>query len=132
MSEDEGSSAGPSKKRQKRGSIADANKTIRSMSHVEGEPCNCKRLKCFEVITSKERSKLLQDFNLLAAKNKQSAYLSGLINVLPIQNRRPRKSEAESTHLKEYSYSYKVRVMRNDKVCDVVVCHKKLLLLYLV
>lgn len=102
--------------------LSDANKKIRAMRHIEGENCNCKRLKCFENVTLAERSSILTQFNLLGCKDTQSSYLCGLISVNPIHRRRPRKNEAES-NLRDHSYSYKVRVIRGD-VVEVPVCHK--------
>lgn len=113
------------KKRKTYGRLCDASKKIRAMSHTEGEPCHCTRFKCFIIINKKEREQLLRDFNLIGDRNKQSSYLSGLITILPVCRRRPRKSEECGTgNLKEYSYTYKVRVMRNSKMEEIQVCQK--------
>lgn len=77
------------KTQKKYGRISDATKRIRAMSHMPGDPCNCKRFKCFETIKEKERDELLKQFNLMADYNKQMEHLTGLISVLRIKQRRP-------------------------------------------
>lgn len=118
-----------SKKRAKLGRLSDASRKIRAMSHVEGEDCKCNRFKCFTIITLDERKLILKQFNLLGSKDKQDNHLAGLISVLPIKRRRPRKGEDESS-LHANSYSYKVRVLRDDDMIEVQVCHKAFLALH--
>ena len=44
-------------------------------SHVIGLPCNCKRLRCFEVTTDIERNALIAHFNSLKSKDQQDSMI---------------------------------------------------------
>jgi hypothetical protein len=117
-------------KRKQHGRISDATKRIRAMSHMPGDPCLCKRFKCFDIIKEKERDELLKQFNLMGGYNKQMEHLTGLISVLPIKQRRPRMNEEESISLKQFSYEYKVRVFTDGKINEVTVCQKAFISLH--
>lgn len=117
------------KKRKITGRINEATKRIRAMSHVVGENCNCKRFKCFSKITVEERESNIKKFNLLQRKNEQMQHLAGLISVVPIARRRPRKPE-ESANLNDYSYQYKVRVVKGEEMSEIRVCHKAFMSLH--
>lgn len=56
-----------SKKRQKTGRLSEVNKKLRLQSQEEGPSCQCKRFKCFEVISAQERSKILACFNSMGS-----------------------------------------------------------------
>ena len=62
-------------------------------SHVIGLPCNCKRLRCFEVTTDIERNALIAHFNSLKRKDQQDSMIASLISIKTIKQRRPRQSE---------------------------------------
>jgi hypothetical protein len=53
------------------------------------------------------------------------SYLGGLITVLPIKHRRPRKSESVAK-LHNASFSYRVRVVNESETKGVVLCFKAL------
>ena len=110
------------KKRRKFGTVREASKKLRNTTYETGPDCKCKRYQCFKNITLEERSVLIRDFNALADRNAQNSFLPGLITVGPVQRRRPRKSEA-GARLNDYSYMYKVRVMRNEKVTEIPICY---------
>lgn len=113
------------KKRKSFGRLCDASKKIRAMSHSAGEPCHCKRFQCFNIVNKEERDKLLCDFNLLEDRNRQNSFLCGLITTLPVVRRRPRQSENSVTgNLKDYSYVYKVRIVRNNTLEEIQICQK--------
>lgn len=122
------SSSSKTKKRKNYGRVADANKKLRAMSHELGESCGCTRLKCFVNITLDERKFLLKEFNLLGDNNKQSSYLSGLVEVKSVARHRPRKKSCDGVEAKcnNYSYKYKVRLVREGKLVEIPVCFKAL------
>ncbi|KAL1489525.1 hypothetical protein ABEB36_013482 [Hypothenemus hampei] len=62
---------------------------------------------------------------LIESGNIQNVYLYGLISVIPILRRRPRKSEEEA-RLNQASYKFKIQVMRNVGM-DVDICKKAFL-----
>lgn len=111
------------KKRGKSGRMQDVMKKIRLTSHEEGEPCFCKRLKCFDVKTKEERATILSHFNDLSTNNEQNSYLCGLISITPVQRRRNRKLEQEAK-FHDSVFTYRVRVMRETRVEEMPVCFK--------
>lgn len=111
------------RKRKKTGRIVDVMKKIRLQSHEEGPPCNCKRLKCFENVTSTDRKELLKYFNSLGTNDEQNAYLVGLMTLIPVQRRRPRQAEEHAKFHNAY-FGYKVRVKRNGVAKEISVCFK--------
>ena len=56
-------------------------------------------------------------------------YLCGLILSSPVARHRPRKPESEAD-FHTFSYSYKVRVVRNEQVSEIPVCYKPFLSLH--
>lgn len=98
-------------------------KKLKLQSHEMGDNCNCKRLKCFQQISEQERSLLLSRFNLLGSNNEQNSYLTSLMTVNNIQQRRPRQYE-ENASLHDCSYGYRVRVKRNNELMEIPVCAK--------
>ncbi|KAG8289755.1 hypothetical protein J6590_103595 [Homalodisca vitripennis] len=111
-----------SKKHTKHGSIKNATKKLRDSNNETGPDCRCKRYKCFEHVTGGERTKLINDFNYMTDRNAQNSYLAGLITVHSVELRRPRNDVAIA-RLNDYSYSYKVRVLRDGKIVEVSVCY---------
>lgn len=110
------------KKRRKYGRLSQVAKKINLMSHEMGENCNC-RLQCFDNVPEDTRRRISKEFNLMESVDLQNAYLCGLISVLPIQRRRPRKDESEA-RFNNATYKYRVRGQIGDGVKEVVVCRK--------
>lgn len=116
------------KKRKKLGRVSDVAKELRLQSNVPGSDCECKRLKCFTQVTEDARNKILQQFNELPRYDEQNSYLAGLISLIPIQRRRPRKPENEVANFNDSSYHYRVRVLQEDEASiDVQICYKAFL-----
>ena len=109
------------KKRKVSGRMSDVMKKMRLQTHEEGKACTCKRLKCYKNTTAQERATILQNFNALPTHNAQNLYLCGLINIIPVQRHRSRKPEQDA-NFHQASFSYKLRIHRNDSSQDVPVC----------
>ncbi|GFN95968.1 hypothetical protein PoB_002247400 [Plakobranchus ocellatus] len=109
------------KKRPKLGRKWEIERIQRLSSHVAGLPCNCVRFRCFEVTTEDERRALLAHLNGLGSKNEQDSMLSGLIQIKPIQRRRPRQEENEA-QLHDYTYTYLVNIVREARAVPIPVC----------
>ncbi|KAK9883892.1 hypothetical protein WA026_004832 [Henosepilachna vigintioctopunctata] len=73
------------------------------------------------LVNEEHRARILKDFNLLPSKDEQNLYLCGLISVLEIQRRRPRKEESEAK-LHTANYAYRVRLVDEMQHLDVQVC----------
>lgn len=67
------------------------------------------------------RKSILKNFNTLGSVNEQNSYLFGLIAVLPIRRRRPRKNEEEA-NLRSATFAYKVRFRIDGNLKEVDVC----------
>lgn len=115
------------KKRQKTGRVRDVMKHLRAGSHELGPNCFCKRLECFQTVTEENRKRIIREYNLLGDRDKQNSYLSGLITVLPVKQRRPRNDDPRHN---EASFSYRVRVIKDNVSCDVQVCLKAFMSLH--
>ncbi|RZF44094.1 hypothetical protein LSTR_LSTR004466 [Laodelphax striatellus] len=63
VSEDEPVSELKTRKRKTTGRLKDASKRIRNQTLTTGDPCNCKRFKCFEVISAEERDVIIKELN---------------------------------------------------------------------
>lgn len=113
-----------SKKRRSFGRMRDVGKKLRLSSHETGKDCHCKsRLKCFESVVPEIRKVLISDFNQCSSYDEQSVYLCGLITCKQVARHRPRKSEDEAD-LHSYSYTYKVRAIKNNDLCEIPVCYE--------
>lgn len=110
------------RKRKTYGRLSDASKKINLQSHCMGPDCQCTK-KCFEVISADNRIRLLKEFNMMKSVDMQNAYLAGLITVLPIMRRRPRKPEEEA-RLNEATYKYRVRNIVDGSPRDTEICRK--------
>lgn len=117
------------RKRKSHGRSSDVMKKIRLCTHETGPDCECKRLKCFQVISKDNAKKIISDFNELSSVNEQSLYLAGMINVHHVKNRRPRKNE-DDAKFHENVFTYKVRITENDLVKEIPVCYKAFLSLH--
>lgn len=121
-------SSSNSRKRKSFGRLSEASKKLKTMSHELGEDCSCKKM-CSREFSSSEKLKIISNFNQLKDWNEQSSHLTGLISTGNIQRRRPRKDESEA-NLRDYTFHYKVRVIRNDSMIEVPVCQKAFLSLH--
>lgn len=79
------------RKRKINGRKKDAAKIKRIKIHTTGEDCKCSRLKCFERIDEAARQSLIEGFNAYSSKDSQDAYLSTMVVVLPVKQRRCRR-----------------------------------------
>ena len=117
------------RKRKVMGRKRDAEKRRKLSSHETGNDCRCKRLKCFENISHEERQQLILNFNgNYSTKDEQDAYLSTLIKPVDVKRHRPRRED--SNELKDFSYSYEIKVVRDDKVEIVPVCKKAIVSIF--
>lgn len=91
--------------------ITDANKKIRAQSYETGADCNCIRYQCFKKMSVQERAEIIKYFNMLGSWNNQSAYLTGLIGVVPIFGRNNRQEE-ENAISRNCSFFYKIRIKK--------------------
>ncbi|RUS69503.1 hypothetical protein EGW08_022732 [Elysia chlorotica] len=114
------------KKRPKLGRKWERERDDRLSAHVMGPSCNCSRLKCFEVTTVRERQRLIDHFNGLDSKNVQDSMLASLIECKPVARRRPRQNE-NVAELHDFSYSYKVNVVRDEVALPIQFCIKAFL-----
>lgn len=120
-----------SKKRKAHGRVSDVAKKLRLQSHETGENCGCTKLKCFSTISDNIKKKIINDFNLLQSYDEQNSYLAGLITLIPVQRRRPRKPENEVENFNQSSYKYRVRCANEaDDAQDIQVCYKAFLSLH--
>lgn len=118
------------KKRKISGRVSDVTKRLRAATHETGNSCECKRLNCFNTISVNEQKILIKEFNLLGDRNKQYLHLSALVEVKDVSRHRPRKENSAIPKLNDYSYSYKVRLMREGKLHEIPVCYKAFLSLH--
>lgn len=101
------------RKRKHYGRVSDAAKKIRNHSFETGQACNCKKHKCFEILTDDQKRNIINRFNLMSDRNEQNSYLCGLISILDIKRRRPRNEEG-TANLRDNSFTYKIRVLQAD------------------
>ncbi|KAL1516294.1 hypothetical protein ABEB36_000213 [Hypothenemus hampei] len=119
-----------SKKRHSYGRIRDATKKLKLQSHETGDSCNCARLKCFENISKAETLYLIRHFNELKTHYEQNLYLGGLISHRPVKRHRSRKMNDEDVNYHSASYTYKIRILRDNKSIEVPICYKAMLSLH--
>lgn len=79
-------------------------------SHKISEECHCKRFNCSEVIPALAKQDIIKYFGICY----QNLYLCGLINILPVKNRRPQKNETEA-NLRDVAVTYKIRFKIDKK-----------------
>lgn len=112
---------GSSRKRKRLGRMSEVKKKLNLSSHEMGDDCQCS-LKCFDNVPAESRKAILKDFNSMASVDMQNTYLSGLIAVLPVARRRPRK--AEGARQNRAAYKYRVRARIDGIVKEIDVCRK--------
>ena len=87
-------------------------------SHRTGEDCRCS-LHCFDEVRLEEKEDLIGHFNSLDSKDN----LAALIRPQPIVRRRPRQDK-ENAKLREYSFKYFVRIVRDGSMSQLHICQK--------
>lgn len=117
-----------SRKRKSFGRLRDVQKKLKLQSHERGEACNCSK-KCFDSITENEMKEILRNMNSMKNNDEVNLHLGGLISVLPVQRRRPRKCENEA-QFRDCSVFYRVRVKRENNVEEIQVCKKAFICLH--
>lgn len=115
--EEPGPSSMGSKKRKKTGISRDVMKVLRATTHELGPDCKCTRFHYFTT----ERRRIIRECNELGSTDVQNSYLSGLVIVLPVMRRRPRKDK-EELKVKSATFAYRVRVKVDGDTRDVPVC----------
>lgn len=112
------------KKKPKLGRLSDVKKQLLKQSHEVGPNCHCSRLKCFDVLSDSDRKVIINKFNSMTDYNEQNLYLGGLITSSLVKQRRPRNDQPASH---AYSYSYKVRLIKDEKLLETPICYKAFL-----
>jgi hypothetical protein len=110
------------KRKRRSGKLTDVMKKIRTASHEIGDDCKCIRFKCFQTVLPDERVRIISTFNQMTDYDTQNKYLSGLITLLPVQQRRSRVEPKMNS--RDSSYCYRVRVNIDERIKDVRVCHR--------
>lgn len=90
-----------------------------------GESCLC-ALKCFENIDEQTRIQAFADLHGLNSKNEQDIFLYGLIEVVPIKQKRPRTNDPQKKKPKQASFKFYVKVADSK----VLVCKKAFMSIY--
>lgn len=118
------------RKRKSYGRVRDVDKNIRNHTFETGNPCSCKN-RCFQKLSDGEKNYIVRKFNLLENRNSQNRHLAGLISMLPIRRRRPRKSE-DIANLRGSAFRYKIRAKNeeNDGFHEMSVCQQAFISLH--
>lgn len=118
------------RKRKSCGRVRDVERHVRNHTFETGNPCTCKK-RCFEKLSGNEKHKIVRKFNLLENRNSQNRHLAGLISMLPIRRRRPRKGE-DSANLRSNAFCYKIRVQNeeNNGFQEMLVCQQAFISLH--
>lgn len=101
-------------KKKKMGRMYEVMKKIRLRSHEFGEFCRCKRLKCVEKVSDKNKKRILDYFNSLLSHDEQNSYLCSLISLINVQKRRSRAKNKNEAKLHDSSYMYRVRIKSGE------------------
>lgn len=91
-------------------------------NYVVGPPCNCSKLKCFEITSVEDRDRVIGYFNSLKTKDEQDAFLESLISVHPVERRRSRKEDPQQAEFHKSSFKYHFNILRDGRSCKVDVC----------
>lgn len=108
-----------SKKKPTYGRMREVMSKLRLQSHEIGPQCSCKQ-QCFKQVGDKKYDIILR-MNKMASNDDINSYLSGLITIMPIQRRRPRKNQLEASH-RDATFSYRVRYIVDSKPVEINVC----------
>ena len=111
------------RKRKLCGRKRDDEKKMRLSNHTMGNPCNCKRLKCFDVIDMDKRQAHLDRFNAMKTKNEQDVFIASCISLVKIQRRRPRQDENNAfLHDVSFRYHLLIRKDADDHAENIQIC----------
>lgn len=110
-----------SKKRKSFGRMKDVQKKLKLQSHETGEPCTCKN-NCFDSVPDNGKKELISIMNSMQNNDEVNIYLAGLVSLVPIQRRRPRKNENEAG-IRDCAVSYRVKFKREQGIVEeMTVC----------
>ena len=102
-----------SKKRKSKERLCESKKKQRLASHKTGLECNCKRLKCLEIVKREDKILLSSYFNSLASKDAQDSLLASLITLNNVSRRRPRNIDSKGYNS---SYKYKLFITNQEVI----------------
>lgn len=102
---------------------------LKVQSHEIGRECSCKRLRCFEKIPIEAKHTIIQKFNLLSSTDEQNSYLCGLISIVPVKQRRPRKQEEDSS-LRDVAAYYRLRYVLDNRLVEEEVCRNEFIAIH--
>lgn len=105
------------------------NKKLRLQTHEIGRECNCKRFKCAEEIPVMAKQNIINHFNSFQSVSEQNSHLCGLINIVPVAQRRPRKPEEEAS-LRDCAVGYKVRCTMDNTITERTICRQEFIALH--
>ena len=109
------------KKRPINGRKTDQAKRIRLSNHVTGPECQCKRLNCFDNVNEPARARVIAHLNSIGSRTEQDCFLSGLIEILNVKQRRSRNDENQHP-MHNFSYKYFVNVLKDGVLRKTEVC----------
>jgi hypothetical protein len=118
------------KKRLVKGRKRELQRDERLKNHVTGPPCNCSKLKCFEVTSVDDRERVIAHLNNLKTKDEQDALLGSLISVQPVKRRRSRKEDPTEAEFHQKSFFYQMSIVREGSATQVNVCIKAFLSIF--
>lgn len=118
------------RKRKSWGRLRDVDKHVRNHTFETGNPCSCRK-GCFQKLSDGNKDYIIKEFNSLEDKNSQNRHLAGLISMLPVKRRRPRKSE-DVANLRDSTFLYKIRAQNeeNDGFHEISVCQQAFISLH--
>lgn len=121
-SEHEGNnkSSSTTKKRHSHGRLRDVMAKVRRQSHETGPDCTCKR-QCFVQVSNDGKKGLIKRMNSMISNDEINLYLSGLITVIPVERRRPRKDNGEASY-RDATFAYRVRITKEGRTEELNVC----------
>lgn len=94
---------------------------MKLQSHEIGQPCSCTK-KCFESLSDVSKKEIISNMNNMKNNDAINFHLAGLISLVPIQRRRPKKDE-EVASFRDCSDNYRIRVKQeNGIVEEIIVC----------
>lgn len=110
-----------SKKRKSFGRMKDVKKKMKLQSHEIGEPCSCTK-KCFESLSDVAKNEIISNMNNMKNNDEINIHLAGLISLVPIQRRRPKRDEEEA-NFRDCCVHYRIRVKQDDDMVEeMTVC----------
>ena len=117
-SEENGAKKLLTKKRKNYGRLKDVGKKLKLQSHETGPPCDCQR-KCFDRVPDSNRRQIIQFMNSMQSQDEINLFIGGLVSIIPVQRRRPRKNEGEA-NFRDVTYNYRVRLSVSPENNDFI------------